>query len=223
MTERQLHITLNTYWHAGTGQGASSHLDTRCARDPDDLPLLPGRQLKGLLRQAMHLASVWGWLDDVPCPPGPAADLEALLFGSADQEDTRHGTLPGCLIVGSAGLPAPERAYLAQPGQQALGATLFDSLHQTAINERGSAKRYSLRGMEVCLPVTLTARLQLDITSVAPDHRAQQQALPSPVAWEVLQRILPLLQSLGASRSRGLGEIGEITLSPVTGDDHETA
>lgn len=205
-TARELHIHLHGYWHAGAGRSSGHHLDALCERD-DGLPILPGRQLKGVLRDAVRRAEAWGWLQDIDLPSGPASDHQSLLFGSSNQAEGRFSTSPGMLLVGSAHLPEAERLWLSQPGQAAVRSALFDELFSTAINEHGSALAQSLRGLEVAIPAPLAASLELGVTAQQPGHRQQQQAyLDSGRAWQVLEAALPLLDHIGAHRSRGLGE-----------------
>lgn len=204
--QRNLQISLHNYWHAGGGRSSGHHLDALCERD-GTLPILPGRQLKGLLRHAVRRAEAWGWLDDIPLPAGPMADHQSLLFGSASQAESRDATQPGVLMVGSAVLPEAERHWLATPANAELASLLFDELFNTAINDQGSAKAHSLRGIEVALPGELTAALELH--STAQDNTLQQQQrqyLESDAPWQAIQTALPLLDHVGAHRSRGLGE-----------------
>lgn len=203
----QMQIQFTNYWHAGSGRGSGYHLDALCERDGDQLPMLPGRQLKGLLRHAVHRAEAWGWLVDIVLPEGPLNTHEELLFGSFSQSESRDATQPGVLQVDSAHLPEAERLWLAAGEQADLRAELFGELYSTAINEKGSAQRYSLRGLEVCIPLTLHAALSMTGTAQQPALRAQQLAyLDAGHGWQVLTRALPLLDALGAQRSRGLGE-----------------
>ncbi|MEJ2682664.1 MAG: RAMP superfamily CRISPR-associated protein [Gammaproteobacteria bacterium] len=48
-----LKITFLDYWHAGGSHGQGFHTQATVARDHDGLPYLPGRTLKGLLRDAV--------------------------------------------------------------------------------------------------------------------------------------------------------------------------
>jgi len=206
-TTARLHVAFSNYWHAGSGRGNGFHLDALCLRDDDQLPVLPGRQLKGLLRQAVHRAETWGWFSELPLPGGPLTSHEELLFGSRSHSESRDATQPGILQVGSAHLASAERQWLADPQQAELRADLYGELYSTAINEQGTAQDYSLRGMEVSIPVGLWAELDLQLTSPHQPYRVQQQSyLQDGTAWAVLQAALPLLDALGAHRSRGLGE-----------------
>lgn len=216
MTCARMTLEFRNYWHAGSGKGEGHHVDALCERGHDGLPVLPGRQLKGLLRNAVHRAEAWGWLADIPCPAGPLGTHEELLFGSRSQSESRDATQPGLLQIGSGHLPESERQYLADPAQVELRNQLFEELFSTAINEQGTAQRYSLRGLEVCIPLTLHVSLQLNVTAQQDELRSQQQNyLQAGHGLRVLETALPLLDNLGAHRTRGLGE-AIVTLQPQT-------
>lgn len=203
----RLHLDFINYWHAGSGRSSGYHLDALCERDDCQLPVLPGRQLKGLLRHAVHRAEAWGWLSELALPAGPLASHEELLFGSRSHSESRSATQPGLLRVDTARLPDAELQWLAHTEQTELREELFGELFSTAINEQGSAQRYSLRGLQVCIPLRLQAALDLAITASDAALRSQQQAyLQAGTAWQALDAALPLLDALGAHRSRGLGE-----------------
>lgn len=206
-TSRTISIDLNGYWHAGGGRSSGHHVDAMCERDEASLPILPGRQLKGLLRHAVRRAEAWGWFQDLPVPEGPATTHEDLLFGTASGETSRSQTHPGVVLVGSARLPANEREWLASPDGSDVAQSLFDAVFSTAINEQGSALPHSLRGMEVAIPCQLQAELDLALTALEPERRRQQaEYMRVGHAWNVLEAVMPLLDRVGAHRSRGFGE-----------------
>lgn len=202
-----LKLSFQSYWHSGSGMGAGTHVDALCLRDQAGLPFLPGRQLKGVLRHAVRRAETWGWYEQLTLPTG-CSSHERLLFGSQSQYTSRHETQPGLLLTNSACLPADERNWLAQTGQAVEREQIFGTLFSTAINEAGTAEEHSLRGLEVCLPVTLYAELSLAVTALLPQPRQSQSdwlTLEDP--WRTLALALPLVDALGAHRSRGLGEV----------------
>lgn len=214
----RLQVDFIHYWHVGSGRGNGNQLDAVCARDADGLPVLPGRQLKGLLRHAVRRAEAWGWMEGLALPSGPLQGHEQLLFGSSSQQEGRFSTEPGALLVDCARLPANERAGLAAPGNADLRGELFGELFSTAIDELGSARRFSLRGLEVSIPLQLHAALKLEVTAVRAQLRAQQRAyIASGSAWTALERALPLLDALGAQRSRGLGEARVVLIRAENG------
>lgn len=202
-----LQVDFLNYWHVGSGRGGGHFLDAVCERDDDGLPVLPGRQLKGLLRHALFRAEAWGWLEGLELPPGPVTSHEGLIFGSRSHGSGRFATWPGMLVVDSAHLPDAERRWLALPEQSQMRGALFEALFSTAIDELGSARRYSLRGLEVCVPLSLRSGLALEASATEDLLRAQQRAyVDAGTGWAALQAALPLLDAFGAQRSRGLGE-----------------
>jgi Uncharacterized protein predicted to be involved in DNA repair (RAMP superfamily) len=199
-----LAVDLRHYWHSGTGSTSGTHLDALTAKYANGLPFIPGKHLKGVLRHAWHRAEAWGWMD-FSCPDGPAEGWETLLFGSRDIPGGRFDSLPGMLFVDDAALGEQEQRWLnAQP---ALKTHLYQEVFSTAIDEQGSAVNQSLRGIEVAIPVCLFAPISLNITAQNNEHREQQVvAMKQSKLWEALEQCLTLIDSLGASRSRGLGE-----------------
>ena len=204
--ERILIIKLQGYWHSGGGRSSGHYLDAMCERD-GQLPVLPGRQLKGLLRHAVHRAEQWGWLQDAPLSPGPAQSHEELLFGSTSQQEMRNATHPGIIGVDSALIPSHERQWLQHADNANCLPALFGELFSTAIDDNGSAKSHTLRGVEVAIPLSLHAALVLSLTALDPVRRQQQaRYLQEDTPWQVLEAALPLLDHIGAHRNRGLGE-----------------
>lgn len=201
-------LTVNflNYWHTGSGAGAGHSVDARCLRDQNDLPFIAGRQLKGLLRHAVQRAEAWGWLNGLTRPEGVASFAE-LLFGSITQERGRDETTPGMLMVGNARLPDAEYNWLALKDQAQHREQLFTELFSTAIGTDGIAQDHSLRGLEVCLPILLCAPLSLEQTALDETLRAQQrQWIAETTPWAPIEKALPLIDAVGANRSRGLGE-----------------
>jgi len=191
----QLNIDLKSYWHAGGGRDGGRVYDAVVQRDPDGLPLLPGRHLKGLLRDAATRAEAWDWEG--------FKDLAKTLFGS---RNPAGGGLSqrGCLRISDARLPEPQRRWLASEGGRKLIPALFSGLYNTAVrHDTGSALDQSLRGIEVTIPVQLQACIDPVPGQTPPDGWAER-----------IRELLPLIDAVGAHRSRGLGR-AEITLEVV--------
>ncbi len=202
-----LTVDFHNYWHAGTGLSAGTHADALTEKDHQQLPYVSGRHLKGVLRHALHRAEQWQWFSALALPQGPAPDIETLLFGSASQTAERDHTLPGMLTIGDATLSEAETAWLAHPEQSRHRTVLYSLLFSTAIDELGSAVDHSLRSIEVALPMPLTAKLTLTVTTTDTALREQQIAwLDQTQHWKPITDATSLIDSLGAKRSRGLGE-----------------
>lgn len=187
---RAMTVEVLDLWHAGSGRGQGRSLDAVVVVDPQGLPYLPGRQLKGLLRDAVNCLEHWGH-----APAGTTTNL----FGgetNAEAEDLRlRRSQPGRVHVSNATLTQAERNWLASDTGRQQVPRLFVEVFSTAIDEHGVAKDQSLRGIQMVVPMTLHATLTLD----APDA---QQAAP---LWAVLRQAAQLVQHVGAHRSRGTG------------------
>lgn len=191
-----LEIRLLSYWRAGTGRGQAGSLDAVCRRDEFGLPMLPGKHLRGLLRDAVDKAHQLNWTK-VPAErlfgsrSKTSAEVSegALLKGQAPEDlETRRGVLR----IESAVLPEAERNAIAALGDD-LAPLLFAVKRSTEIDvETRAAKPKSLRAEEVALPVTLEARVHA-MEPVGND------------LWQALHAALPLVRAVGADRTRGLG------------------
>lgn len=197
--ERTLEITLPGWWHVGSGRGIGGYADAAILRSPEGLPWIPGRTLRGLVREALEHAAAFGRLD---------ADIAETLCGTAPPPDRptektvrrrRFETDPGILRFGNARLPQAWRAWASDARNKATLDDLFGVFAQTAIYGRdgkapGLARDHSLRTIEVAPPMTLQAGLQVD------------ERAADGIDWErALEKALPLIRGLGASRHRGLG------------------
>lgn len=189
-----LSIELKNFWHIGTGKGSGNHLDALVEKDANGLPVIPGRMIKGLLRDVVHRLEGWKHFSDNEGENKGAIVTE--LFGSAgfiSEGVPRNNTIGGCLRFGNATLSPQLSRWLVQEGQQSLRQEMYQDLYSTAIDEKsGVAKQYSLRGIQVTIPMTLqTCIVEIKTTD-----------LP----WrDIITRALPLVRAVGASRSRGLG------------------
>lgn len=191
----KLIFDIRSYWHAGTGQGSGSHLDAIVQKDSHGLPILPGRSVKGLLRDAVLQAEQLDWFSDLQAPSGSDSPTE-LLFGKKPSENSdQEGHDPGLLRIGSATLPAEMVAWLSEDIQASYRTKLFREMHSTAIDEKtGTALDKSLRGIEVTIPLILEAPLSIQGESDWP--------------WqEYLKMALPLLRHIGSKRNRGMGRV----------------
>lgn len=201
----QLQIEFLSYWHSGTGRSGGGHVDALTDTDSHGLPFINGKHIKGLLLQAMRCLEQWGQLPQQPS--GPANSLKELLFGSETQTTNRNKTAPGMIRVDNAEVPLNQDELDHLLADPKLVSAFFEDLHSTAINENGVADRYSLRGMQVCIPLTLRADISLHQTALDPElAQQQQQWLQQSDPWQPIKTMLPLVDRMGASRSRGLGE-----------------
>lgn len=191
----RLKFDIRTYWHAGTGRGRGGTVDAVTYKDADGLPRLPGRTVKGLVRDAVAQAEELNWFAE----DGELKDLSPgitdRLFGKASEEQGKSE--PGGLRFSDAVLPEDVRRWFrGNPKERGLISGLYRTHFATAVNDKGSAVDQTLRGIEVTVPVTLYATVSLvpDAGDLGP--------------WtKVLERALPLIHAVGAHRTRGFGRV----------------
>ncbi len=205
MIERILRLELLSYWHAGSGRGADALADAVVVRDASALPYLPGRTLKGLVRDALELAesvgaiahgATEGWLGSGPMTAedgGEDADPEGRM------EASRYTRTPGCLWFGSAQLPLAWREWARRPDESGIVEELFTHVACTAVGADGVASEGTLRVYEVAVPMTLRAPIRG----------------PDDATWcKDIETALPLLRCLGTRRQRGYGRVHVVMEEP---------
>lgn len=202
MTTRRLRFEFLSYWQVSSGLGHEAAADSVVARDRDGLPLLPGKTIKGLLREAMDVAGIprdrilrWFGSENpgVVAPTTTAAKQE-----EADnlQERGRYATQPGELWFGSATLPDTWRHWVRQsdaPSVEKTLATLHAFVASTSIDGSGVALDKTLRVAEVTVPMTLHGIVS------GPEGDAQWIADVTDA--------LPFLRAVGSRRHRGYGRV----------------
>lgn len=186
----QLKLEIKSYWHPGSGRGRGSHIDATTHRNAYNLPNLPGRTLKGLVRNAVHRWEQFGgyakqtMMTNVPT-------IADCLFGPYGDK-----TWAGLLRFSDAELPPDEIAALVD--NPVIIAGLYREYFSTAIDHAtGTALENSLRSIELVVPLTLYA--QIDLIPTAKYLQLQNH-------WQdLLKPALSLIQAIGAYKSRGLG------------------
>lgn len=197
MATRTLKFDLSSYWRVSSGKGGDALADTLVLRDANGLPIIPGRAVKGLLREAMNQASLCGAVSPAGIHrwfgsplPGYSAENE-----EHDQklEEARYQTTESALWFGSARLPESWTAWARDSDDKGVLDALFAFQSSTAIDEKGVAQQHSLRVSEVAVPMELRAEVR------GPDD---------DLSWiQDLKTCLPLLRYLGSRRNRGLGRV----------------
>lgn len=187
----RLKIDITSYWHPGSGKGMGSYLDAATHRNSDGLPVLPGRTLKGIVRDAFTRWETYQGHDIEK----QSSTVQQLFGSTADGEETRQGLLR----FSNAGLPQEEAAYLAHHPDLCEG--LYRSHFSTAIDHAtGTADEKSLRGIEMVIPLTLYATVDTIPSTHNKDHKDHKDD------WQTLiQPALSLIHAVGAYRSRGFG------------------
>jgi len=176
-------IRLLGYWHCGSGLSAGAEADSSVIKDADGLPFVPGKTIKGLLREAAMEMVNCGKIDQM---------VMNGVFGCVDPKDSK--THPGSAFFSNAEISDPERADV----KGVLAPFLYDILASTKIDQKtGTAENQTLRSIEVAVPVVLTGQIEC-----ADD--AAKGLLLDCMKW---------VRALGAHRNRGLGRCNFIIKS----------
>ena len=137
-------ITLHSDWHCSSGQSGGFGVDIKVIRDRHGLPFIPGRTLKGLLRNAAKNLKI---LEE-----GKSEEWELFIQNNFGQ---REGLGTKCFFSNGELAPAL-RGYLAKQDKKRF---LYREIAATAINQQGVALEHSLRLMETVVPLTLEAAI----------------------------------------------------------------
>lgn len=202
----RLKIELHSYWHAGSGQGDGPGADALVVRSQQALPYLPGRSVKGLLREAMQLAEDLGHVQTGQTQHWFGSEIGSVgvADGSKRSGMGRYLTQVGKIHVSNARLGDSDQqqkaweSWASDPKNEPLHRELFRFISQTALDpETGVVKEHSLRTIEVIVPLTLYSFVDVD-------NDGKSNNNPNDFAHD-LRIALPLLRTLGAHRNRGLG------------------
>ena len=139
-------IQFHTYWHCGSGLASGADADLLVIKDKDGMPYVPGKTVKGLLREAF----------DLLYPEKTNTDDYKAVFGM--KEDKGSGWRSDSFFK-DVTLPQQEHNYIVS---QNLSQFLYQSLSSTAITEEGVADANTLRKIQVCIPCELEGEI-LDV------------------------------------------------------------
>lgn len=162
-------------WHCGSGLAAGADVDALVVKDKNNLPFVPGKTMKGLVREVV---------EDIAALRGESnGEIIKSAFGFFNDKDDSN---KGEMFFTNAELEKNEAdAIVANKLQQYLSRTIAS----TAIKENGIAKDHSLRKMEVIVPCTLQGMIK---------------NVPSELVSDIIDG-LKFIKRLGVNRNRGLG------------------
>lgn len=178
----QYKIDFFSSWHCGSGLSAGADVDALVVRDRDGLPYVPGKTVKGLVREAV---------EDFLAFRKEDTRIVADLFGNAEDrnnlpQDEEGKMKQGILFFSNAEFQSEQKQIILD---EQLKPFLFDSVAATRIAEDGIAMPHSLRRIQVVLPCTLYGQI-LDV----PEE-----------SKILLQQAVKLIKRMGLARNRGLG------------------
>jgi CRISPR/Cas system CSM-associated protein Csm3 (group 7 of RAMP superfamily) len=169
-------ISFYTDWHCGSGLSSGADVDLLVIKDKNKLPFIPGKTVKGLVREAV---------EEIHSFAGLSLDLKKV-FGIEENVKEKIESGQGCCFFTNAEINEDLRKSIVSNNLQDY---LYRSLASTAIDKNGIAEEHSLRKMEVCVPCELEGEI-LDV----PDD-----------FLEIMEKGLKFIKRLGQNRNRGLG------------------
>lgn len=158
-------------------------MDATVIKDKQNLPYVPGKTIKGLIREAL---SEMQEVND---------DISPKEIGSILGVEKREESEPDKVIITEAGAAFFSNAELPEVEKQEVVQELSDFLYRNIASTQiqkgtGVAKPNSLRILEVCIPLTLEG----EITGIK--NSDQYLLLTNALKW---------IRHLGVNRNRGLG------------------
>lgn len=130
-------ISFYSYWQVGSGMSKGTETDSVVLKDDNDLPYIPGRTIKGLLKEIAHILF--------------PNDSEFINYFGRHPEDDKK-TLSGTARFGDAELDAKTVSGIKDNN---LSSQLYESKTYTALDENKQAEDFSLRTEEVVIPLEL--------------------------------------------------------------------
>jgi len=172
-------IEMLSDWHVGSGLDSGADADSIVLKDENNLPYIPGKTIKGLLKDSLLEMSELEHLNDL-------RDTIDELFGKEVKKDKKTiGSEPGSLFFSNAELLDAEQNDIVNNN---LSSQLYRNIASTKIDERGIAKKGSLRTMELCIPLTIYGEIE--------GKEIQESLFENAFKWT---------RHLGVNRNRGLG------------------
>lgn len=168
-------IEFHTDWHCGSGLAAGADVDALVVKDSMGLPYIPGKTIKGLLREAIE--EIRGF-QKKGCD-----DSFIKTFGYFD---SKEDMAKGDTFFSNAELSQEEKDAILN---QQLVRFMYRQIANTAIGKDGIAVGHSLRQIETVVPCTLGGQI-LNI----PDSMKDE-----------MTSALRYIKRLGQGRNRGLG------------------
>ena len=197
MTDYVLEITLLSPLTSAAGEGRIGLVDCDVAYDDTGLPILPGRRLKGLWREAYRD------IVDAAGLCGQEFKSAAEIFGETGQ---RPSDGAACLHVGNAELQIPNASSLREwldYLQQEFNLHLDDVMqHFATLRPQTSIDRQTGVALENTFRTTRT--LKAGFVFRAPVHFVEP---PNDTVLEALVLGAAALQRMGTARTRGLGKV----------------
>ncbi|MBD5358029.1 MAG: CRISPR-associated protein [Bacteroides sp.] len=180
-----------TDWHCGSGLAAGADVDALVIKNGKGLPYIPGKTVKGLLREAIEdIITFYGGKEDPRNQSLYQYFIEAfgIFIDNTDNPDLKNVMERGNAFFTNAELPKDAQDIIES---EKLYPYIYRTLSSTAIDPNGIAVDHSLRRIEVAVPCTLYGKI-LGL----PDDGEFNKLVADGLSY---------IKRLGQNRNRGLG------------------
>lgn len=174
-------IEFFSYWHAGSGLAGSTYADSIVNKNTHGLPYIPGKTLKGLLRDAAEKINSYN--NELI-----SKEFITKVFGARAEEGNTNYQEEGSAFFTNAGL---SKGLSEEIMKSELVNELYKVISSTKIDENGQAKEGSLRQLEVTIPLTLYGTIE---------------QLDGSIFKEEITMCFDWIKQMGQGRNRGLGK-----------------
>ena len=140
-------ITFHTYWHCGSGLASGADADLLVIKDKDGLPYVPGKTIKGLIKEAV----------DLLYPDNKDTNDYNSVFGISGEGKKK--SIRSDSFFKDATLLDNERKFIVLKKN---ACHLYQTISSTAITDEGIADDKTLRKIQVCIPCELEGEI-LDV------------------------------------------------------------
>lgn len=174
-------------WHTGSGLSAGADVDALVIKDKDDLPFIPGKTIKGLLRHALEeIIEFKGIMDEKKEEIAKNFGLLKKIEPTNEEEEEVFESERGEMFCTNATLSNEISQTIKKDNLQPY---LYRSVASTSIDNAGVAKKHSLRRIETTVPVTLYGEIFGVSANLEKD----------------IEDALSYIKRVGVNRNRGLG------------------
>ncbi|MDF1573305.1 MAG: RAMP superfamily CRISPR-associated protein [Bacteroidales bacterium] len=182
-------IRFYTPWHAGSGLSSGAAADLAVIRDKEGFPFIPGKTLKGLLREAAET------LNKLDADMVPRDFIEDIFGIRIETNESNINHVEALSFFSNAELTKNVKEELRK--KPILTKHLVTRIASTAIDDNGQAKEHTLRQIEATVPMTLFAAIEN-----FPDKPGYASNIELCMKW---------VRRIGMNRNRGFGRCDLLT------------
>lgn len=179
MKTLQYKIEFFSYWHASSGLSSGAEADLTVIKDKNNLPYIPGKTLKGLLREAAE--TIYEANSTLI-----SKEFITKIFGETPSKN-QPSPIESEVFFCDANLTKKLHDFFKNNADKK--KNLYQTIASTKIDNQGQAVDHSLRSIQVTIPIELYSQI-IDF----PEEYTKEMEL-----------CFAFVKRMGLNRNRGLG------------------